>query len=225
MVASSPAPKSRDPTMLAFADIFSFSHHFSSPTFTMASNSSKSLSFVASPPSCHSPHHTQLSPATKDPGSAFTIKHIDFEPLPSPSNYRIDSFRANRPSDSIHQTHRHFDGRVIDHSPSTGSSSSFNFIDSNVRRWSNGSASDFSVSRNRYSGSLAHQHRCGMSPHSASATDDHRYRDDGLWHETNVQSNQEIRLALVEVLEELRAIRRMNQEDGFEMQRRWRVPV
>ncbi|KAJ9113092.1 hypothetical protein QFC20_001979 [Naganishia adeliensis] len=59
-----------------------------------------------------------------------------------------------------------------------------------------------------------------MSPHSASTTVDHRYRDDGLWHVTNAQSNQEIRLALVEALEELRAIRRMNQEDGFEMQGR-----
>lgn len=207
--------------MLAFADVFSFSHHFSSRTSAMTSNNLNSLSLVTSSSSHQSGYHTPLPPGPKDQGSAFTIKHIDFDPLPSPGSYRINSSRANRQSLPVHQTHRDFDGRVIDHSPSTGSSSSFNFIDSDVRRWSHGSAFDLSISRNRYSGSLAHQHRCDMSPHSASTTVDHRYRDDGLWHVTNAQSNQEIRLALVEALEELRAIRRKNQEDGFEMQRRW----
>jgi hypothetical protein len=207
--------------MLDFPDVFSFSHHFSSPTPPMASYDLKPLSLITSSLPRHTGHQTPPSAARQEHGSALPIKHIDFDPFPSPSNYRIDSSKPSRQSLPFHHTHRASDSRALDRSPTTGSSSSFSLIDSEGRRWSNGTTSDISYSRNRYSGSLVHQHRCDMSPHSASGTDDHQYRRDDLWEETNAQSNNEIKEALSEALEDLKEIESFYQEDCFELQRQW----
>ncbi|KAI5453305.1 hypothetical protein NCC49_005785 [Naganishia albida] len=58
-----------------------------------------------------------------------------------------------------------------------------------------------------------------MLPYSASGTEDNQYRRDDLWEETNAQSNNEIRAALNEALEDLEQIKRCFQEDCFELQK------
>ena len=163
-----------------------------------------------------------ISLARAGPERSVAVKQVDFDPRPSPSTYCIYprgdcSFPYRSRSDSSNC-------RFKDCSPSTGSSATFSLSDPDTLRCSIGSASELRESRKRHFGSLVYHwsdHRGVMSPHDQETFDDRRYADDTLWGDTNSQSNQEIRYALVEAFKELQAIKDECHEDCFETQRQW----
>lgn len=207
--------------MLGFVNVVPLSPELDSPPSYMSSQH-LAFDYVASPRPEDKRQLLSISTTPVDLGSSVAIKQVDFDPQPSPSTYRVYSGRDyGFPSQSRNES---TDCRLKDCSPSTGSSTSFFLADPDVLRCSIGSASDLRDSRSRHFGSLVYrwtEHRGNMSPLGQSTSEDRRYAADTLWNATNAQSNEEIRYALIEALEELQAIKEMCHEDCFETQRQW----
>lgn len=178
-----------------------------------------------------------ISTKPADLNTAFAIRQIDFDPQPCPSTYRIDTSPTStvdghdvlihnlRSSANRYSSHR-LDRSSKETPPRSGSSASFDFTDSESPRCAKSSATRFRDSLNSEALALYWtDHRPEMSPYSPS-TDDHRYRHNNKqWDDTNAESNAEIRSALMDSLQELKAIESVWHEDSFELQRTWYVQL
>ena len=179
---------------------------------------------AASSRSPNNSHLLSISPTRADPGRFIAIKQVDFDPQPSPSTYRIQSGKDCRFSSRSHSQSSNC--RVKDCSPSTGSSAFFFLSDPDLLRVSIDSGSELRNSRSRPFGSLVYhwsEQRGDMSSLDQQSSEHRRYTKDTLWEDTNAQSNEEIRYALVEAFRDLQAISLDCHGDCFETQRRWYV--